>query len=213
MICKNPLNKFYPCKSIQINYLSSYAGLEYLNLSHNEVQGTFPASFGNQLKSLQDIDLSFNNLSGLLLTSLAKLERLQHLNVSYNHFSGPVPCSRAYKKQNMKSFLGTLKKMKNGTLLWSRETQITQIFRRRRGENCYRLQCWWLQITQIFRRWRGGNCYRLAAPEALPMLFPVSCCPGCGGAVTNSGGEKQQKRWKIAEKRAKNDEQLRFVTS
>lgn len=51
------------------NGLSSCVGLEYLNLSHDEFQGTFPASFGNQLKSLRDIDLSFNNLSGLLPTS------------------------------------------------------------------------------------------------------------------------------------------------
>ncbi|PWZ54876.1 hypothetical protein Zm00014a_033568 [Zea mays] len=60
-----------------------------LNLSSNGLMGDIPTQLGN-LVELQNLDFSFNNLTGGLAT-LRSLGFLQALNVSYNQFSGPVP--------------------------------------------------------------------------------------------------------------------------
>jgi hypothetical protein len=81
------------------------AGLDYLNLSYNSLEGTIPTLIG-QVAGLQDMDFSFNMLSGPLPRSIEKLGKLRHLNLSYNNFTGEIPSSGAFRKLNFTSFLG-----------------------------------------------------------------------------------------------------------
>ncbi|KAJ1432165.1 Serine/threonine-protein kinase, active site [Sesbania bispinosa] len=60
-----------------------------LNLSANGLTGDIPAEISN-LKLLQSLDISLNNLTGKL-DFLGSLISLIEVNISYNFFDGPVP--------------------------------------------------------------------------------------------------------------------------
>ncbi|GLJ55541.1 hypothetical protein SUGI_1192920 [Cryptomeria japonica] len=86
--------------------ITGLVGLEYLNLSHNHLQGVLPSAIGQKLSILQTLDLAHNNITGPVPASISKLEMLEILNLSYNNFTGQIPCSGAVKKMNKTSFLG-----------------------------------------------------------------------------------------------------------
>jgi serine/threonine protein kinase len=66
-----------------------FQSLSYdLNLSANGLVGSIPSEIGN-LKSLQILDLSWNNLTGSIQV-LDELSSLSELNISYNSFEGSV---------------------------------------------------------------------------------------------------------------------------
>ncbi|KAI5017227.1 hypothetical protein ZWY2020_037605 [Hordeum vulgare] len=75
--------------------LGSCMKLQSLKINNNFFNGSLPGEIGN-LASLQImLDVSHNNLSGVLPQQLGKLEMLEFLNLSHNQFSGSIPSSFA----------------------------------------------------------------------------------------------------------------------
>jgi hypothetical protein len=74
--------------------LFGLAGLEYLNLSYNFLNGQLPGL--QKMQSLRAIDLSHNSLSGHIPGNISGLQDLTILNLSYNCFSGYVPQKQGY---------------------------------------------------------------------------------------------------------------------
>ncbi|KAJ0558782.1 putative non-specific serine/threonine protein kinase [Helianthus annuus] len=58
------------------------------------------------MKSLESFDLSVNNLSGELPTSLSGLNFLGTFNVSYNNLIGRIPTGTQIQSFNESSFIG-----------------------------------------------------------------------------------------------------------
>ena len=63
-----------------------------LDLSQNQLSGVLPASLGD-LANLQALDLSQNQLTGAIPTELGNLANLQGLSLWGNQLTGPVPAS------------------------------------------------------------------------------------------------------------------------
>jgi Leucine-rich repeat (LRR) protein len=81
--------------------------LVVLNLSWNQFSGTIPTTLGS-LQALQVLDLSHNQLSGTILPSLGtQLISLKSIIVSYNHLDGSLPSSWVrFLVANYDSFIG-----------------------------------------------------------------------------------------------------------
>ncbi|CAN6293295.1 unnamed protein product [Urochloa humidicola] len=78
--------------------LSSLPSLATLNLSSNALTGPFfffpRSNTSAPLLSVRSVDLSNNNLSGSIPTTLpAYMPNLERLNLSYNQFAGGIPAS------------------------------------------------------------------------------------------------------------------------
>ncbi|GJX78127.1 ribonuclease H-like domain, reverse transcriptase, RNA-dependent DNA polymerase [Tanacetum coccineum] len=69
------------------------SGLQLLNLSNNEFSAVIPSSMGS-LTQLESLDLSSNTLEGRMPQELVQLNFLEVLNVSYNNLTGPIPQAR-----------------------------------------------------------------------------------------------------------------------
>lgn len=67
------------------------SSVEGLNLSSNQLTGTIPSSIGN-LTTLYDLDLSHNQLSGNIPSELG-IETLENLYLNNNQLSGSIPAS------------------------------------------------------------------------------------------------------------------------
>ncbi|XP_034696265.1 receptor-like protein EIX1 isoform X2 [Vitis riparia] len=65
--------------------------LQYLSLSHNQLQGQLPNSLNFSSPFLAQIDFSSNLFEGPILFSIKGVE---FLDLSHNKFSGPIPLSR-----------------------------------------------------------------------------------------------------------------------
>nr|XP_034889413.1 receptor-like protein Cf-9 homolog [Populus alba] len=72
--------------------LENLVQLTDLDLSSNNLSGQIPSSLGN-LVLLTDLDLSSNNLSGQIPSSLGNLVQLTDLDISSNNLSGQIPSS------------------------------------------------------------------------------------------------------------------------
>lgn len=83
--------------------------MQLLNLSQNAFQRPIPNSLIN-LKSLTNLDLSSNSLSGLIpIVTLQKLQMLQRLNLSFNNLTGEVSKRGIFAKKNIVvSLIGNL---------------------------------------------------------------------------------------------------------
>ncbi|XP_059669521.1 receptor-like protein Cf-9 [Cornus florida] len=92
-------NRFEP------DAIGNLKSLVLLNLSHNALTGSIPASLGN-LKELKALDLSQNMLSGMIPTQLASLTFLAVLNVSYNLLVGKIPTGSQFQTFSETSFQG-----------------------------------------------------------------------------------------------------------
>nr|GMD78984.1 probable LRR receptor-like serine/threonine-protein kinase At2g24230 [Ipomoea batatas] len=68
----------------------SLGSLKFLNLSFNQLSGVLSSNIGNFAK-LQSLDLSHNNFSGSLPEAMSSLLSLQLLNLSRNGFDSKVP--------------------------------------------------------------------------------------------------------------------------
>uniref|UniRef100_A0A0A9HLJ2 Uncharacterized protein n=1 Tax=Arundo donax TaxID=35708 RepID=A0A0A9HLJ2_ARUDO len=73
-------------------YRSPNALPQVLNLSSNDLTGIIPLNIG-QLGALASLDLSFNNLSGKIPQSICNLTKLMVLDLSNNHLTGPIPAA------------------------------------------------------------------------------------------------------------------------
>ena len=61
-----------------------------IDLSNNNIEGLIPSTFG-ELSSLRGLNLSHNNLVGHIPPSLGNLTRLEWLDLSCNKLSGQIP--------------------------------------------------------------------------------------------------------------------------
>ncbi|KAJ4782650.1 Receptor-like protein 12 [Rhynchospora pubera] len=78
-------------------------GLISLNLSRNQLSGMIPHNIGN-LTSLEVLDLSMNLLSGTIPSSLSHLTSLDTLNLSHNKLTGKIPSGPQLQTFNMFDF-------------------------------------------------------------------------------------------------------------
>ncbi|AEE77394.1 receptor protein kinase [Arabidopsis thaliana] len=74
-----------------INALSNNNHLQKLDLSHNNLSGQIPSSLGS-ITSLQHLDLTGNSFSGTLSDDLFNnCSSLRYLSLSHNHLEGQIP--------------------------------------------------------------------------------------------------------------------------
>lgn len=70
-----------------------------LNLSMNQLSGDIPSTIGN-LRWLETLDLSQNQLSGQIPQSFSSFTFLAHLNLSFNNLNGRIPSSTQLQTLN-----------------------------------------------------------------------------------------------------------------
>ncbi|XP_027166024.1 MDIS1-interacting receptor like kinase 2-like [Coffea eugenioides] len=96
-----PVHKF-----IEWIYSRTFGRFEAL-VSHELEQQLFQLKDSNpDWKSLGTLDLSHNNLSGLIPKSLAKLPGSLHINISFNNLEGPIPSGRAFMNLTIEEVQG-----------------------------------------------------------------------------------------------------------
>ncbi|KAL0306640.1 UNVERIFIED_CONTAM: Leucine-rich repeat receptor-like serine/threonine-protein kinase [Sesamum radiatum] len=76
-----------------------------LNISHNNLTGLIPSSLGN-LRMLESLYLNDNQLSGEIPTSIGVLPSLMECNLSNNNLAGVVPNTPAFQKMDASNFGG-----------------------------------------------------------------------------------------------------------
>ncbi|KAL8482938.1 hypothetical protein ACS0TY_025837 [Phlomoides rotata] len=79
--------------------------LRYLNLSHNDLTGHIPSSLGN-MTLLESLDLSTNQLLGEIPRQLTRLTFLAKLNLSMNNLEGQIPQSHQFSTFDNDSYIG-----------------------------------------------------------------------------------------------------------
>ncbi|CAK9179816.1 unnamed protein product [Ilex paraguariensis] len=84
--------------------ITNLTHLSQLNLSHNWLHGPLPDGFFTSLNLLQIIDLSYNSLSGQLLSSDRLPITIQAVDLSSNHLNGTIQSSFLQPALNLVSF-------------------------------------------------------------------------------------------------------------
>ncbi|QHO07763.1 hypothetical protein HN51_066454 [Arachis hypogaea] len=79
--------------------------MEELDLSYNEMQGPLPPSFAN-MSSLRRLDLSYNHFTGNFGSNLASLTSLEYLNFERNQFEFPISFTPFANYSNLKFIYG-----------------------------------------------------------------------------------------------------------
>ena len=74
-----------------LSFLYNLRNLSYLHLSSNKIGGPIPEYIGERCPKLKDIRLSNNKLSGELPRSIGMLKSLEEMNVEKNNLSGLIP--------------------------------------------------------------------------------------------------------------------------
>ncbi|EOY19762.1 Serine-threonine protein kinase, plant-type, putative [Theobroma cacao] len=83
--------------SLGINFLQNFGAmpsLKKIDLSSSGLSGTLPTESFCQLKHLEYLDISENNLKGNLPECFSNLTSLEILDLSSNQFSGNISCLR-----------------------------------------------------------------------------------------------------------------------
>ncbi|KAM7271995.1 hypothetical protein ACFE04_031209 [Oxalis oulophora] len=73
-----------------LSLFTQYQTLEYLDLSYNELRGIIPEEIGDMI-ALQVLELAHNQLSGEIPTTLGKLKNLGVFDASHNRLQGQIP--------------------------------------------------------------------------------------------------------------------------
>ncbi|KAJ2996348.1 hypothetical protein HDV02_006612 [Globomyces sp. JEL0801] len=116
------LNSLTKLQSISLkgNSLSGYFPdlpdlkvLQYLDLSSNDLKGVLPPSLGT-LSTLQFLSVHSNSISGVIPKEISELKTLESLNLVNNSISGSIP-SELFNLSKMKSLYLDLNKI-NGSL-------------------------------------------------------------------------------------------------
>jgi len=92
-----------PCYAPTDGDNCAFGRVTYLNLPSNNLQGTIPDAFFDELVNISFIDISYNSLSGTVPTQIGKLRNLKKLNIARNNFEGSIPTEIA----NLASALGS----------------------------------------------------------------------------------------------------------
>ncbi|XP_059076586.1 receptor-like protein 7 [Cryptomeria japonica] len=77
-------------KGTELDYPYILSTLTAIDLSNNQLSGVVPLDFG-KLKGLRFLNLSMNSLSGIIPHSLGNMSQLESLDLSSNKLSGNIP--------------------------------------------------------------------------------------------------------------------------
>ncbi|GAB4848306.1 Brassinosteroid LRR receptor kinase [Ancistrocladus abbreviatus] len=81
------------------------SNLEYVYLGSNEFQGEIYENLAEACRNLVEIDLSWNNFSGMIPPGFASCSSLETFDVSYNNFSGDLPVDVFLKMGSLKKLI------------------------------------------------------------------------------------------------------------
>ncbi|XP_059307982.1 systemin receptor SR160 [Lycium ferocissimum] len=79
--------------------------LQFLYLSENDFQGVFPDQLDDLCQTVVELDLSYNNFSGMVPESLGGCSSLELLDISNNNLSGKLPVDTLLKLGNLKTMV------------------------------------------------------------------------------------------------------------
>lgn len=88
--------------------------LQYLYLRGNDFQGVYPNQLADLCKTVVELDLSYNNFSGMVPESLGECSSLELVDISYNNFSGKLPVDTLSKLSNIKTMVLSFNKFVGG---------------------------------------------------------------------------------------------------
>ena len=71
--------------------LFNVSSLRTMILRGNSLTGGLPSDICDNLPQIEAIEVSYNQLSGSIPSSLSSCRKLQMLSLSYNVFSGQIP--------------------------------------------------------------------------------------------------------------------------
>ncbi|XP_061951429.1 cuscuta receptor 1-like isoform X2 [Populus nigra] len=75
-----------------LSFFKGFSSLKHLYL-YNQLDGSIDTKGICELKHLQELDISYNNLNGSLPSCFSNLTNLQALDISFNHFTGDISLS------------------------------------------------------------------------------------------------------------------------
>lgn len=79
--------------------------LQYLYLRGNHFEGVLPSQLADLCKTVVELDLSYNNFSGVVPESLGECSTLELVDISNNNFSGKLPVDTLLKLSNLKTLV------------------------------------------------------------------------------------------------------------
>ncbi|XP_061951315.1 cuscuta receptor 1-like [Populus nigra] len=103
--------------SINMKGLCELKHLQELDISYNDLKGSLPSCFSN-LTNLQVLDISFNNFTGnISLSPIGSLTSIQDLRLSHNHFQIPISLGPFFNLSNLKNLNGNRNELYQSTEL------------------------------------------------------------------------------------------------